>query len=50
MTTEKDWVKILPLIKQRAEWQNLPLNVIRVSFEFLTSSEYDGFVRELRSL
>lgn len=43
ITTEKDWVKIVPLIKKKSSF-SLPLYVLTVTFEFLSSQEYSFFV------
>jgi len=48
VTTAKDWVKLEPLVQQYEEWQSLPIFVIRVDFEFLSTQEYDCFVALLR--
>lgn len=47
ITTEKDWVKIIPLIKQN---EPTALNIFfmaPVSIEFLSSQEYSQFIGEL---
>jgi tetraacyldisaccharide 4'-kinase len=48
VTTAKDWVKLEPLLRQYEEWHLLPIFVIRVDFEFLSTHEYDNFVALLR--
>jgi tetraacyldisaccharide 4'-kinase len=50
VTTEKDWVKLFPLLITQKNWQHLPVYVIRVSFEFLSPSEYAEFIKDLRNL
>ncbi len=43
ITTQKDWVKLLSLIKEREDWQSLPLFVLNISFDFLLEKESKSF-------
>lgn len=42
ITTEKDWVKIAPLISN-----SYPIYILAVTFEFLSSHEYSFFIADL---
>jgi len=46
ITTEKDWVKIAPFIKDNTTL-SLPIYILAVEFEFLSSHEYSFFVTDL---
>lgn len=46
VTTEKDWVKVAPLINQKSSFP-LPIYILAVEFEFLSPQEYSFFVDEL---
>jgi len=43
ITTSKDWCKLEPIINQHN--LTIPIYVLRVGFEFLSTREYDNFMR-----
>jgi len=44
ITTSKDWYKIFPLLKTFQDWENLPIYVLQIKFEFLTEKEKIRFL------
>ncbi|MCK4650756.1 tetraacyldisaccharide 4'-kinase [Candidatus Babeliales bacterium] len=47
ITTQKDWVKIFPVIRKMSGWENFPFYILDVSFEFLSKKEHDFFLKKL---
>ncbi|MFH1644187.1 MAG: tetraacyldisaccharide 4'-kinase [bacterium] len=50
ITTSKDWVKILPLLKSIKDWQRLPIYVLEVEFEFLNNKEKIKFLNLIETI
>ncbi|MCF7799560.1 tetraacyldisaccharide 4'-kinase [Candidatus Babeliales bacterium] len=49
ITTQKDWYKILPIIKKIKNYHQalMPIYVLNISFEFLSKKEHNNFVKVL---
>ena len=50
ITTSKDWVKVLPLLKTIKNWQALPIYVLEIEFAFLTDSERIRFLSLIENI
>jgi len=45
ITTQKDWCKLLPLIKKLPKELNVPIHVLNINFEFLSKSDHNKFLK-----